>query len=124
MQRAWAALADELDGDHDAVERFALSYAERLEARVERVGRAAVVGDTTEARAALLSVGCTSAMLGADLLDAVAARALDALHADGTVALAREQPSLSAAAAQTLADVAAVLLAWRDGGRQPTRSNR
>lgn len=124
MRRTWAALADELDGDHASVERFALSYAERLEARVERVGRSASAGDTADARAALLSVRCTSAMLGADLVETSATHALALLGTDGPAAVVREGPLLRAAAEHTLGDVAAVLLTWRDGSAQPTWSNR
>ncbi|WP_265520936.1 Hpt domain-containing protein [Oerskovia flava] len=68
MGDAWRDLAAQLDGDVQAVRRFAVSYLGQLDDRLERLGRTLADGDVEAARSTALTLHCTSAMIGAGQL--------------------------------------------------------
>ncbi|MFC8923342.1 hypothetical protein [Cellulosimicrobium sp. NPDC057127] len=126
---AWDALADELDGDRDAVARFVAAWAQALGPRLRRVHAALAAGDVDDAEVALLTVRCTSTMVGAHAVAELASGALDALRAadaevggaDGAGAgppavAVRHLADLATAAVEAVARTGAVLPGWRADG--------
>ncbi|MBD5787561.1 hypothetical protein IF650_15420 [Cellulosimicrobium terreum] len=97
VRRALTALADDLDGDRAAAARFARSWLGLLPARVDGLVTAQRAGDAGSARAVLLTLGCTSRMLGVDELAAESARALATLDEAGRVT----EPDVRAVVAHT-----------------------
>ncbi|WP_277210150.1 hypothetical protein [Isoptericola croceus] len=112
LLRAWSALAEELDGERDAVERFVLAWVGRLEERLTDVGYALAAGDRDGARTGLMTVRSTSEMVGAHELAALAACALESLAARGADAAARDLMPARIVADEILRQVAVQLLVW------------
>ncbi|MFD4991907.1 hypothetical protein ACFWH7_06405 [Cellulosimicrobium cellulans] len=77
LRRAWTALADDLDGDAQAVRRFFVAYRDLLVPRIEAAAGALARGDEGEARSTLLTVRSTSLMVGAEEVGAAVTRVLD-----------------------------------------------
>ncbi|MFJ4233255.1 hypothetical protein [Cellulosimicrobium cellulans] len=77
LRRAWTALADDLDGDAQAVRRFFVAYRDLLVPRIEAAAAALARGDEGEARRMLLTVRSTSLMVGAEEVAAAVTRVLD-----------------------------------------------
>ena len=77
LRRAWTALADDLDGDAQAVRRFFVAYRDLLVPRIEAAAGALARGDEGEARSMLLTVRSTSLMVGAEEVAAAVTRVLD-----------------------------------------------
>lgn len=129
---AWDALADELDGDRDAVARFVTAWAQALGPRLRRVHAALAAGNVDDAAVALLTVRCTSTMVGAHAVAELASGALDALRAADTAvggadgagagppaAAVRhllDLADLATAAVEAVARTGAVLPGWRADG--------
>lgn len=77
LRRAWTALANDLDGDAQAVRRFFVAYRDLLVPRIEAAAGALARGDEGEARRMLLTVRSTSLMVGAEEVAAAVTRVLD-----------------------------------------------
>lgn len=77
LRSAWTALADDLDGDAQAVRRFFVAYRDLLVPRIEAAAGALARGDEGEARSTLLTVRSTSLMVGAEEVGAAVTRVLD-----------------------------------------------
>lgn len=121
LLRAWSALAEELDGERDAVERFVLAWVGRLEERLTEVGYALAASNRAAARTGLMTLRSTSQMVGAYELATLAATALESLAANGADAAARALMPARSVADETLRQVAVQLLAWHDRTLQEPR---
>ncbi|MFF2266782.1 hypothetical protein ACFVTZ_00835 [Cellulosimicrobium cellulans] len=76
LRGAWESMAAELDGDTEAVRRFFTTYLALLGARVDAVSRALDRREEQRARTVLLTLRCTSVMVGAEDVGAAADRLL------------------------------------------------
>ncbi|WP_175008590.1 hypothetical protein [Cellulosimicrobium sp. TH-20] len=127
LRRAWTALADDLDGDVQAVRRFFVAYRDLVVPRVDAAAVALARGDDEEARSALLTVRSTSLMVGATEVGDAASAVLDRHRvrrdARTTSDEARALTTLRAAARSACDDVSLLLGELPPAG-QPTGSNR
>lgn len=127
LRRAWTALADDLDGDVQAVRRFFVAYRDLVVPRVDAAAVALARGDDEEARSALLTVRSTSLMVGATEVGDAASAVLDRHRvrrdARTTSDEARALTTLRTAARSACDDVSLLLGELPPAG-QPTGSNR
>ncbi|UTT60927.1 hypothetical protein [Cellulosimicrobium cellulans] len=128
LRRAWTALADDLDGDVQAVRRFFVAYRDLVVPRVDAAAVALARGDDEEARSALLTVRSTSLMVGAaevgDAASAVLERHRSRPDARTTSDEARALTALRAAARSACDDVSLLLGEPPPAVGQPAGSNR
>ncbi|OLT53035.1 hypothetical protein [Cellulosimicrobium sp. CUA-896] len=119
LRRAWDALAADLGGDREAVGRFVAAWTGALGPRLLRLRAALTAGDVGDAEAVLLSLRCTSTMVGAHELAALAGRELAVVRGSGGEGDPRSPDrrlaDLTTAAVVAVTRTAAVLPAWCDG---------
>lgn len=124
LRRAWTALADDLDGDAQAVRRFFVAYRDLLVPRIEAAAGALARGDEGEARSTLLTVRSTSLMVGAEEVGAAVTRVLDRSGARRVSDERRALDELRAAARTVLEEVTWLLSDPPTALDQPIGSKR
>ncbi|GED08640.1 hypothetical protein [Cellulosimicrobium cellulans] len=124
LRRAWTALADDLDGDAQAVRRFFVAYRDLLVPRIEAAAGALARGDEGEARSTLLTVRSTSLMVGAEEVGAAVTRVLDRSGARRVADERRALDELRAAARTVLEEVTWLLSDPPTALGQPIGSKR
>jgi hypothetical protein len=124
LRRAWTALADDLDGDAQAVRRFFVAYRDLLVPRIEAAAGALARGDEGEARSTLLTVRSTSLMVGAEEVGAAVTRVLDRSGARRVADERRALDELRAVARTVLEEVTWLLSDPPTALGQPIGSKR
>ncbi|UKJ64715.1 hypothetical protein H1Q78_04765 [Cellulosimicrobium cellulans] len=124
LRRAWTALADDLDGDAQAVRRFFEAYRDLLVPRIEAAAGALARGDEGEARSTLLTVRSTSLMVGAEEVGAAVTRVLDRSGVRSVADERRALDELRAVARTVLEEVTRLLSDPPTALDQPIGSKR